>query len=100
MLNSIEVGSKIFFGEDKNPFTVKAKNERFAICTKPFNLKKTVLYTIVDFEERIRGVDSFVFGVYDYAIQADIDKVLGGLADGTIGISYSNRVPLEIKGIK
>ena len=47
-----------------------------------------------------RNIEEWGGDKHAIAIQADIDKVLGGLADGTIGISYSNRVPLEIKGIK
>ena len=41
---SMKVGDKIKFKEDKRRFTVKAKSERFLICTKPFNLSHRSLY--------------------------------------------------------
>lgn len=45
-------GQKIWFEGEKRPYTVRACDERFAICTKPFNLRKTVLYTIIDKKQR------------------------------------------------
>ena len=60
-------GQKIWFAEEKRPYTIRACNERYLICTKPFNLQpKTVMYTIVDLEEEIRGTDGYSIGPYDY----------------------------------
>lgn len=59
------VGSRIWFGEnwEKRPYKVRARSERFLVCTKPFNLKKTVFYTIIDLEEKIRGTENLVFSM-------------------------------------
>ena len=37
---NLKVGDKIYFATDKRSYTVKAINDFFTICTKPFNLKK------------------------------------------------------------
>lgn len=58
----IPVGSKVKFYKEKQRYTVQASDERFAICTKPMNALKTVLYTIVDFKENRRGPENLVFG--------------------------------------
>lgn len=56
------VGSKIKFLGEKQKYTVRASNTAYAICTKPFNARKTVLYTIVDIIQDIRGPENLVFG--------------------------------------
>lgn len=66
----IHVGSKVKFESEWLRYTVQASDDRFAICTKPFNLMKsfsnpkkcTVLYCIIDFEEDVRGPENLVFG--------------------------------------
>lgn len=60
----IQVGAKVWFAEEKQGYTVQARDERFMICTKPFNPRKTYLYSIVDFERGIRGPDNLIFGSY------------------------------------
>jgi len=62
-LTTAAVGDKIKFVEEKATYTVQARSERYVICSKPFNLKGTVIYTIVDLKEGIRGPDSNVFGL-------------------------------------
>ena len=54
----IKVGNKIKFERQKQRYTVQACNDRFIICTKPFNARKTVLYTIIDFERNERSCTS------------------------------------------
>ena len=54
----VEVGDKIKFKSEKQRYTVKACNDRFAIATKPFNARKTFLYTIIDFRNKIRDICS------------------------------------------
>lgn len=58
----LKVGSKIKFAAEKKPYTVQAADERFAICTKPFNPQRTVLYTVIDFKEDVRGTENLIFG--------------------------------------
>jgi hypothetical protein len=58
---SWNVGDKIRFRGEKQRYTVQAVSERFAVLTKPFNPRRTVLYTIVDFEKQIRGTENLIF---------------------------------------
>lgn len=95
----LKVGSKIWFYGEKRPYTVKAISDRFAICTKPYNPKHTVLYTIVDFKEEIRGTNDFIFNPYDYAVQEDIDECMADLISGETEISRRNRVNLIVTQI-
>lgn len=92
----INAGSKIRFAGEKQAYTVQAKSDRFAICTKPFNVKRTVLYTIIDFQEQVRGRHNLIWNIYDFTSAADINQCLSDLIAGKIGISSRNQVPLEI----
>lgn len=96
-------GDKVWFGNDKKPFTVRACNNRFAICTQPFNfVPQTVCYTIVDFERNVRGVDNYVFSIYDYYSDEDCDEALQALINGEMEVSYKNNkyVQLDITKVK
>ena len=74
------VGDKIRFAEEKRPYTIRACDKRFLICTKPYNFKpKTVMYTIVDLEEGIRGTDNYSIGWCDYYNTKDCEKILSEL---------------------
>ncbi|HEX7313274.1 MAG TPA: hypothetical protein VF297_05110 [Pyrinomonadaceae bacterium] len=102
MGRKLSVGAKVKFEAEKGPYTVKACSERYAICTKPFNPKRTVIYTIVDFERDVRGRNNLVFNVYDYAAQADIDKCLRDLEDpqSVVEVSHRNCVDLDIETVE
>lgn len=98
-------GDKIYFKEEKRPYTIMACDERYLICTKPFNLKKTVLYTIVDLLEGIRGADNYWKwgGRFDYSTKEGCEQALKGLyADpfdidsDSIEISHRNRCRLNL----
>ena len=94
-------GQKIWFEEEKHPYTIRACDDRYLVCTKPFNLrKKTVMYTMVDLHENIRGTDGYAIGPYDYYNQADCDSYLKELQNGEIEISSRNRISLNIKKVK
>ena len=81
-------GMRIWFEGERNGYTIRACNSRYLICTKPFNLKKrTVIYTIVDLERGIRGIDGYVFSPYDYYNQKDCEQCLADLVSGEIGVS-------------
>lgn len=91
------VGDKIKFKSEKQKYTIKAKSERFLICTKPFNLKKTCLYTIIDLDRLVRGTNNMVFNPYDYMVQEDIDECLNDLESGEIEVSHRNCVTLDVE---
>lgn len=94
-INFIKEGTKIWFGSEKRPYRVKACNERFAICTKPFNIKKTVLYTICDWGNGIRGTENLVFGA-SFETYEECVEALERLTTGETEISKRNYVNLDI----
>lgn len=98
----MKVGDKIYFKGEKIGYTVMACDERYAICVKPFNIKHTVQYCIVDFIECIRGADNYWKwgGYYDYSDKEECEKCLKGLYSGEVKISSRNQVLLEITKIK
>lgn len=48
---------------ERQRYTVQAADTRFAIMTKPFNAKKTYLYTITDLERGVRRPCNLIFGL-------------------------------------
>lgn len=91
----MEIGDKIKLSNGKQRFTVKALSKRYAILTKPFNPKHTVIYTIIDFKERKKNRNDLVFNVYDYTKQEDIDQCLKDLESGKCSLSERGIVDLE-----
>lgn len=90
-------GQKIYFEEEKKPYKIRACDERYLVCTKPYNFKKeTVIYTMVDLQEGIRGTDGYSLGCYSYYPQEDCDNYLKELENGEIEISRRNRIKLNI----
>lgn len=93
------VGDLIKFKGEKRRYTVKAASDRFLICTKPFPPKRTVIYSIVDFQRDVRGPDNLVFSPFNYAKQECIDECLAALIAGECEVSYRRNAPLEIESV-
>lgn len=94
----LKIGDKIKFKSEKQKYTVKAKSDRFLICTKPYNLKRTVIYIIIDLERLVRGANNLIFNMYDYKVQEDIDQCLKDLElDETLEVSHRNCVKLDVE---
>lgn len=91
-------GDRVKFKEEKKRYTVRACNKLFAICTKPFNLKKTVLYTVIDFTNNIRGTENLIF-----CAGAETDtkcvEMLDRLTNKETEISHRNFITLNIEKI-
>ena len=96
-MKEYKVGDKIRFKGEVKPYTIRACDDRYLICTKPYNLKYTVLYTIVDLKKNIRGTDWWIFGIYDYRMKDECEQCLRDLNSGETEISKRNRVELEIE---
>lgn len=94
-LDSAVVGSRIWFEGESKPYKVRARSERFIICTKPFNPKKTVLYTVIDLSENVRGPDNIILGL-GYETDEQISKRLDELVSGEIEVSHRRRVELDV----
>lgn len=92
--DKVPVGSKIKFPKEKQQYTVQASNHFFSICTKPFNARKTVLYTIINWHEQIRGTENLVFGM-GAETKEQCEEMLERLTQGETDISHRNYVKLE-----
>lgn len=68
----MEIGDKIKMCSERQRYTVQGFNDRFVIATKPFNARRTYLYTMIDREKRIRGPLNTIFG-----LPCDVDSPEG-----------------------
>lgn len=91
----LKKGQKIWFIEEKKPYKIIVCDDRYAICTKPFNLKKTVLYTIIDKKENIRGTENLIFCM-GFETYSDCCEALDRLNKKESEISHRNRIELNI----
>lgn len=96
---SFFVGQLIWFRSEKRPYRVRACNGRFAVCTKPFNLQKTVFYTIIDLKEQVRGTENLVF-CQGFESDQDCQEALERLESEESEVSHRNRVWLDIVKIE
>ena len=76
-----------------------ASNVAFAVCTKHFNARKTVLYTVIDRYKQIRGTENLVFGC-GAETAAQCQEMLDRLTQGESEVSYRNNIKLNIENIQ
>jgi hypothetical protein len=92
-------GSKIKFSEEKQRYTVRASNVAFAVCTKPMNALRTLLYTIIDWSEKVRGTENLIFGM-GAITDKDCNDMLERLTQGQTEVSHRHRIQLNIDEVK
>lgn len=92
-------GSKIKFIEEKQVYTVRASNVAFSICTKPMNAIKSVLYTIIDWKDNVRGTEDLIFGM-GAETDEHCEEMLERLTQGESSVSSRNQIPLKIEKLK
>lgn len=88
------VGSRIWFDEERQPYKVRSRNARFVVCTKPYNPRRTVIYTVVDLDENVRGPENLVFGM-GAETDDDCNEMIARLGTET-EVSHRNRIPLRV----
>lgn len=91
----VEVGDKVYIPNHKRPFRVKARDDRYIICTKPFNARHTVIYFIVDLADKWRAPDNLIFCL-GYETDEDCQERLRQLQNGEIELSRRRGIPLDI----
>ena len=91
----VKVGDKVYVPSEKKPYKVRARDDRYIICTKPFNLQRTVLYFIVDLVDKWRAPDNMVF-CRGYETDEDCQERLAELQNGEIELSRRRGVLLDI----
>jgi len=97
---NLKVGDKIKFQKEKHRYTIQAKSDRFIVCTKPFNARKTYLYTIIDLERLVRGAIGLVFGLTDDVNNSEsAQECINDLENGEYEVSHRNCVKLDVEVI-
>lgn len=95
---NLKVGDKVKFESEKHRYTVQAKSDRYIICTKPFNARKTYLYTIVDLERLVRGAVGLIFGLTDDVNSPEkAQECINDLKNGEYEVSHRNCKKLDIE---
>jgi hypothetical protein len=95
---TLSCGDRVKFAEEVKPYMVQAANEAFAVLTKPFNLKKTVLYTVIDWKRGVRGTENLVFGM-GAETREQCEEMLERLTQGETEVSYRNYIPIRIERV-
>lgn len=101
-----EVGALVKFAKEKKRYTIQASNRFFSVCTKPQNLvkrrgksgvvKKSVLYTIIDWVHQQRGTENLVFGM-GAETRKQCEEMLDRLTNNETQISHRNFCELDIE---
>lgn len=92
-----QVGDRVWFQRFKKPYRVRASNSLFTICTQPFNLHHSVMYTIIDHEKQIRGTENLIFCM-GFESDQDCIEALERLTKGETEVSGRNYVALDVIG--
>ena len=92
----VDVGDKVYIPGEKRPYTVQCRDDRYIICTKPFNLRHTVQYFIIDLVDKWRAPDDMVF-CFGYETPEQCRERLQELQSGKIHLSRRRGVPLDVE---
>jgi hypothetical protein len=109
-MDKVPVCTRIKFLKEKQSYTVQASNRFYSVCTKPLNMicrvgggkyehEKTVLYTIIDWYNQIRGTENLVFGM-GAETKEDCEEMLERLTNAESNISSRNWCALDVESIK
>jgi hypothetical protein len=102
MIDAAKVGDRVRFYEERQAYTVQACGERYVVCTKPFNARKTVLYTVVDKFKQIRGPENLIFG-FGAETREQCEEMLARLEGRgdrpRTEVSYRNNIPLVVTAV-
>lgn len=90
---------RIWFHGKVRPYRVRIANERYAVCTKPFNPQRTVLYTVVDLQKQWRGPENLIFGMGAETDQ-QCRRMLRRITKGASAVSRRHGIPLMIERVK
>lgn len=89
--SDLKPGDPVYVPNEVRPYRVKCRDDRYIICTKPYNPKRTVMYFIIDLERCVRGPDNMVF-CSGYETKEQCEERLKELQEGKIEVSYRNCV--------
>lgn len=88
LATALSTGQRVQFSESQRWWRGRAASDdrRFVILTSPFNLRKTVKYTILDTERGVRGPDDRIFS-NGYESDSDIADRMRELIAGDIQVN-------------
>jgi hypothetical protein len=94
MRMSPRCGAKVYVTGERRAYTVRARDDRFAVCTRPHF--HTVRYFIADAKEGVRGPENLVFGM---GAESDEEcaEMLARVSSGETEVSWRYRVPWDIR---
>ncbi len=97
---ALEPGQRLRFRGEARPYRVRVVTAggRFAICTKPLNILKTVQYSVVDLAEGVRGADNF-YGL-GYETDEQCTAAAERFASGDAEVSLRNWVWLRYSDVQ
>lgn len=98
-LKTAKVGDRVWFAEERLPYTVQARNARFLVCTKPFAARRTVLYSICDLKEQVRGTENLIFCM-GFETKTLCEEALVRLAARESEVSHRNRTALRVARVQ
>lgn len=93
--NIYKIGDRIRFAEERQYYTVRAWSPNWLICTRSFKLRDTVLYSIVSFEQQIRGPGDKIFNG-PYETDDQITDRMHEIMSGRLKVSRRHGIPLVI----
>ena len=92
----IPVWSKVKFENEKQRYTIQASNIHFAVCTKPFNPKNTVLYTVIDWYRNVRWAENLIFWFWAET-REQCEDMLDRLTNWDSEVSHRNFRALDLE---
>lgn len=92
-------GLRVTFSGERQAYTVRTASARHAVCTKQFNLQRTTIYTVIDWERGVRGTENLVFGMGAETAK-HCREMLARLDAGETEVSHRNYVRLRIVEVK
>lgn len=93
----LKLGAMVFLKPHKRPFSVKAFDSRFAICTQCKNIYGTIIFAILDFKMEQMIILSDAFLIYNLELESKINLLLSDLNTEVFKISKYNPTPLSLE---
>lgn len=85
---------------EKQPYKVMARDDRYVILCRPFNLKRTYTYSFVDLKRGIRGPTNYIFGLlHDTNTRFGALRNLVMLRNGKQEVSHRREKVLSMREI-
>lgn len=84
---------RVLINGERMPYRAICVSDRYVICTKPFNLRHTVQYFILDKEKGFRGPDNMVFCM-GYETKEQCQERLNELENGETEVSVRRGLPI------